>query len=964
MSNQLYNFNEIEPKIQAYWEQHKVFKADGVGKKQKQKQYILDMFPYPSGSGLHVGHLLGYFASDVVAIQKRMEGYDVLHPIGFDAFGLPAEQYAIDTGQHPAVTIKENIGAYKRLLKAAGLSFDWDREVTTTDPAYYRWTQWIFLAFFNSWYNKEKDRAESMDTLLAIFEAAGNKAIQAACSRDIPLFSGEEWRNMSPKAQEKILSGYRLAYLSKAKVNWCPALGTVLANDEVQNGLSERGGHPVIQKEMWQWQLRMTAYADRLLDGLATLDWPASIKEIQCNWIGKSMGAEVSFAFTGGLSRDIKVFTTRLDTLFGVTYLALAPEHPLVDKIIAWQKGGKRVMTDSMEPMADAYFGVEGNGLQSVEGDALGEDLVALEKYVAYAKNLNERTRMQTSKEARGIFTGLYVLHPFTGAKVPVWIADYVLPNYGSGAIMAVPAHDQRDYLFAKHFDLPIIAVVSGGDTSEKAYEAKEGTLINSDFGDGLSVVDAQKIFLKRLEEQKKGKAELYYRLRDPVFGRQRYWGEPFPIYYKEGVPYGLSAEQLPLVLPAIESYKPSATGKPPLSRAEKWHTAEGHPLEQTTMPAWAGSSWYFLRYMDPHNSEVFVDSEAVNYWGAVDLYVGGKEHATGHLIYARFFTKLLYDLGLVSVKEPFQKLVNQGMIQAFSRFVYRIKGTNQFVSHGLKDQYDTAALRVDISLVKKDVLDIQRFKAWRTDLADATFILEEGVYICGQALEKMSKSKYNTIDPYPIIKQYGADGLRLYLLFLGPITQSKPWSIEGIEGVARFMKKVWRLFHQQGDGCVYYTEEQPAEEAQKVLHKTIAQVRLGLTRHAFNTSISALMVCVNELLKLQCTDKIILQKFTSLLTPFAPHMGEFLWQSLGQQESVIVCPFPEENPRFLQEDSVCYPVAINGKVRAKYVCKPHIDESSLKKAVLALPQIKKYIAKTKVTKIIIIKQKMVNIVI
>ena len=921
------------------------------------------MFPYPSGSGLHVGHLLGYFASDVVAIQKRMEGYDVLHPIGFDAFGLPAEQYAIDTGQHPAVTSKENIRAYKRLLKAAGLSFDWDREVTTTDPAYYRWTQWIFLAFFNSWYNKETDRAESIDTLLATFEVEGNRGIQAACSKGIPLFSGDEWRKMSPQAQAKILSGYRLAYLSKAKVNWCPALGTVLANDEVQDGLSERGGHPVVQKEMWQWQLRMTAYADRLLDGLTGLDWPAPIKEMQSNWIGKSMGAEVSFTLTGGLTGDIKVFTTRLDTLFGVTYLALAPEHPLVDKIIAWQKSQQRDIEHPMGSSPDADTDVGINGLPPVGGDPLCRDFAAIEKYVAYAKNLNERTRMQATKAARGIFTGLYVLHPFTGAKVPVWIADYVLPNYGSGAIMAVPAHDQRDYLFAKHFDLPIIAVVRGGDISEKAYEAKEGALVNSDFGNGLSVGEAQEMFLKRLQEQKKGKAALYYRLRDPVFGRQRYWGEPFPIYYKEGMPCALSAEELPLVLPAIESYKPSATGKPPLSRAEKWHTAAGHPLEQTTMPAWAGSSWYFLRYMDPHNKAAFVDREAVNYWGAVDLYVGGKEHATGHLIYARFFTKFLHDLGLVSIKEPFQKLVNQGMIQAFSRFVYRIKGTNQFVSHGLKDQYDTAALRVDISLVKKDVLDIEGFKAWRPDLAEATFILEDGAYICGRALEKMSKSKYNTIDPYPIIQQYGADGLRLYLLFLGPITQSKPWCIEGIEGTARFMKKVWRLFHQQGDKCVYYTDGEPGEAAQKVLHKTIAQVRLGLARYAFNTSISALMICVNELLKLQCTDKIILQKFTSLLAPFAPHMAEFLWQSLGQKGSVIVCPFPKENARFLQEDSVSYPVAINGKVRAKYVCKPDIDEYSLKEAVLALPQIKKYIAKTKVTKIIIIKQKMVNIV-
>ncbi len=935
-----YDFTSVEKEIQTYWAKEATWKANNTAK--RPKRYILDMFPYPSGAGLHVGHLLGYFASDTLAIQSRMLGHEVLHPMGFDAFGLPAEQYAINTGQHPAITVKENIAAYKKVLKRAGLTFDWDREFSTTDPAYYRWTQWIFLQLFSSWYNKKTDQAESIESLCTHFATEGNRDIEAACHEDTPIFSAEMWQGMTPEKKAEILACYRLAYLSETAVNWCPGLGTVLANDEVEGGLSVRGGYRVEQKKMSQWSLRITAYADRLLAGLAGLDWSNALKETQRNWIGKSIGTTLTFQGTDeAFPFQIETFTTRTETLFGVTYLVLAPEHPLVTQMISW--------SPKIAQLAE-------------QNPSLLAQINELKKHVAKSKNHSERERLQKANEIAGIFTGFCATHPLTGQPIPIWVGDYVLMTYGTGAVMGVPAHDERDYAFAKHFSLPIIPVISGGNVTEAAHVAKKGKLINSGFVNGLDIPTAQKTLVEHLEKEGKARATTHYRLRDAVFSRQRYWGEPFPIYYKNGTPHPISTEDLPLKLPAIQVYKPSPTGRPPLSRANDW-TYKGHPIAEDTMPAWAGSSWYFLRYIDPKNNQAFVGKEAVTYWGAVDFYLGGKEHATGHLIYARFWTKFLHDLDFVPFSEPFKKLVNQGMIQSPSQFVYRIKGTNQFVSAGLKDHHETTPLRVSINLVQNGILNQAQFKKWRPDFTNATFILEDGHYHCGQAIEKMSKSKHNTIDPLPIIDRYGADALRLYLLFLGPIEQSKPWMLEGIEGVVRFTKKVWRLFHQP-DGHFSPTDTPPSKPALQALHRAIKVVHTGIERFAFNTCVSGLMICVNKLLALQCTSKAILKDFIAILAPFAPHMAEHLWQLAHEKGSVTQAPFPTYNPIYLEEDQIAYPIAINGKVRAKLTSPSNATQATLQEQAPKAPGIPKWLQGKKIKKIIVVPKRMINIVV
>ncbi|MEM9416795.1 MAG: leucine--tRNA ligase, partial [Bacteroidota bacterium] len=755
-----YDFKAIEATWQQYWAQHHTFRTKED--LAKPKYYVLDMFPYPSGAGLHVGHPLGYIASDVVARYKRSQGYNVLHPMGFDAFGLPAEQYALQTGQHPAKTTAENSARYRDQLQRLGLSFDWDRMVCTSDPAYYRWTQWIFLQLFQSWYDKALQKARPITALVAHLEKKGNAHLQAACDEDTPLITAEAWHQMTEQEQQGLLLKYRLAFLEATMVNWCPALGTVLANEEVKDGVSERGGHPVVRQKMQQWSLRMTAYAERLLTDLEALDWPASVKEMQRNWIGKSTGATILFQATPpqGPATALEVFTTRPDTIFGVTYLALAPENPHVSALTT------------------------------------PEQQMAVASYVEQAQKRSERERLADVKHVTGVFTGSYAPHPFTGQPLPIWVADYVLAGYGTGAVMGVPAHDSRDHAFAQHFGLDVVPVVTSGAETKAPYEAKEGTLINSNFLNGLNVQEATERVLQELATQQIGDRKTTFRLRNAIFSRQRYWGEPFPIFYKDGMPYALPENELPLALPPVKAYHPTPTGQPPLGHAENWQTAAGYPLELNTMPGWAGSSWYFLRYMDPHNEQALVSPQAQAYWQAVDLYIGGAEHATGHLLYARFWTKFLYDLGHVSMQEPFQKLINQGMIQGQSCFVYRIKGTQQFVSHGLRQQYDTVSMHVSIDLVKDGVLDTEAFRQWRPELQEATFILEDGQYQCGSEVEKMSKSKHNVVNPDTIIDQYGADTLRLYTLFLGPLEQSKPWDTHGIEGVFRFLHKLWRLYH------------------------------------------------------------------------------------------------------------------------------------------------------------------------
>ena len=919
-----YDFKAIEQKWQQYWAKHQTFRTQEDP--ARPKYYVLDMFPYPSGAGLHVGHPLGYIASDVVARYKRSQGYNVLHPMGFDAFGLPAEQYALQTGQHPAKTTAQNSARYQAQLQRLGLSFDWDRSVCTSDPAYYRWTQWIFLQLFHSWYDTALQKARPITALVACLEKEGNVHLQAACDEDTPTITAEAWQQMPAKEQQALLLKYRLAFLAATTVNWCPALGTVLANEEVKEGVSERGGHPVVRQKMQQWSLRMTAYADRLLDGLDALDWPASIKEMQRNWIGKSTGATVTFQATPpqGTALALEVFTTRPDTIFGVTYLALAPEHP---------------------------------GVQPLTTPA---QQAAVAAYVAQAQHRSERERLAAVKCVTGVFTGTYTKHPFTGQLLPIWVADYVVAGYGTGAVMGVPAHDRRDHAFALHGGLPIVPVVAGGNVQAAAYEAQEGRLINSAFLDGLTVQEATARVVQKLEATQLGQRKTTFRLRNAIFSRQRYWGEPFPIFYQDGMPYALPEAALPLALPAVKTYRPTPTGQPPLGHADHWQTAEGYPLELSTMPGWAGSSWYFLRYMDPHNAQAFVSPQAQAYWQAVDLYIGGAEHATGHLLYARFWMHFLYDLGHVSVQEPFQKLINQGMIQGQSCFVYRIKGTQQWVSHGLSKQYDTVPMHVSIDLVKDGVLDTEAFKQWRPEFQTATFILEDGQYRCGSEVEKMSKSKHNVVNPDPIIDQYGADTLRLYTLFLGPLEQAKPWDTRGIEGVFRFLHKLWQLFHPaQG-----LTTAPPPAAALKVLHKTIKKVQDAMERYALNTAVSAFMICVNELTALSCCHQAVLQALVVLLAPFAPHMAEALWQHLGHTSSVAHAPCPRWDAQYLQEDTFEYPITVNGKVRARLALALDAPHAMIEQQVLAAASIQPWLQGKPVKKVIIVPQRIVNVVV
>ena len=920
-----YNFKAIEKKWQQYWHNNKTYRTSIDT--TKPKYYILDMFPYPSGEGLHVGHPLGYIASDIIARYKRSQGYAVLHPMGFDAFGLPAEQFAIQTGQHPAITTAKNSERYTQQLQSLGLSYDWERAVSTCDPSYYKWTQWIFLQLFNSWYDTTLQKARPIEELISLFEQNGNTAIIASCSKDVSLFTAQEWQKMDETAKQQYLLAYRLAFLENTTVNWCPELRTVLANEEVKDGLSERGNYPVIRKQMKQWSLRITAYADRLLTDLDNLKWPSATKEMQRNWIGKSIGAEINFTVLATSEEyTISVFTTRPDTIFGVTYLALSPEH-FLSTIVSTK-----------------------------------EQKAAIETYITESLNRSERDRLANVNHTSGVFTGAYAIHPFTGKRLPIWVTDYVLAGYGTGAIMGVPAHDSRDYTFAKKFQLPILSVIAGKDVTQEAYDTKEGSMIASNFLDGLSTQIAAQSILQKLEELQIGKQKTTYRLRNAIFSRQRYWGEPFPIYYKDNIPYALDEKDLPLELPVMASYQPTATGEPPLGNIPTWKTADGFPLELSTMPGWAGSSWYFFRYMDPYNENHFVGQSAQTYWQFVDLYLGGPEHTTGHLLYARFWTKFLYDLGYVTTEEPFKELIHQGMIQNKSNLVYRIKGTNKFVSYKLKSSYHTTTMHVATDLVKENVLNIEAFKNWRSDLKNATFILESGEYICGSEVEKMSKSKYNTINPETIIAQYGADTLRIYTMFLGPIEQSKPWDMHGIEGIFRFLIKVWKLFY--GDkGQTVLTNDSPNPDIQKIMHKTIKKVEEAIGRYAFNTAISTLMICVNELTTYKCNHKIVLRNLVILLAPFAPHIAEELWESLGNTSSITTCPFPKYHEAYLKEESYEYPIAINGKMRAKLTFKIDTPAEAIEQQIIAYEGIQKWIHNQVIKKIIIIPQKMINIV-
>lgn len=916
-----YNFNEIEKKWQQYWKDNKIYKTDiHTG---KPKFYILDMFPYPSGAGLHVGHPLGYIASDIYSRYMRLKGFNVLHPMGFDAFGLPAEQYAIQTGQHPAVTTEKNIETYKKQLSKIGFSYDWDREVRTCDPDYYKWTQWAFVKMFHAWFNNKTNKAENIDTLVSEFEKNGNAFINAACSAS-ETFSAEQWHKMNDAEKNNILMQYRLAYLSDTMVNWCPELG-VLANDEVKEGYSVRGGYPVERKLMKQWQLRITAYAQRLLEGIDNLDWSDSLKEQQRNWIGRSEGCTVDFKINQS-DFSLKVFTTRPDTIFGATFMVIAPEHDAALSICN---------PDNLNMVSD---------------------------YIQKAKNKSERERIAEVKNISGAFTGCYAVNPFNGNLMPVWVADYVLAGYGTGAIMAVPAHDSRDYAFARHFSLPIVEVVSGGDITDSAYEAKEGTLINSDFINNLQVKEAMNAVIDEVEKRNIGRRKVNYRLRDAVFSRQRYWGEPFPVFYKNGIPHTLDTDKLPLELPRIDSFQPSQNGEPPLARAKNWHTSDGYPFELSTMPGFAGSSAYYYRYMDPLNNNALVSHEANIYWQNVDLYIGGAEHATGHLIYSRFWNKFLFDLGYVCMDEPFKKLINQGMIQGRSNFVYRIKGQNKFVSFNLKNNYDTTPIHVDVNLVENDILDIEAFKNWREEYASATFILENDKYICGIEIEKMSKSLYNVVNPDSLIEKYGADTLRLYEMFLGPLEQSKPWDTKGIEGVFRFIRKLWRLYHDNNNNpCISNDKPSPAEL--KILHKTIKRFNDDIERFSFNTNVSTFMIGVNELTDLKCNKKEILSPLTILISPYIPHIAEELWQILGNTDSVTKQKLPELNPDYIAENTVNYPVSFNGKMRFNACFPADLSLQNIETEILKNTETHKWLSGNNPKKIIVVKGKIINIV-
>ena len=903
-----YDFKSIEKKWQAYWASEKTFKA--VTDETKPKYYVLDMFPYPSGAGLHVGHPLGYIASDIFSRYKRLKGFNVLHPMGYDAFGLPAEQYAIQTGQHPEITTTNNINRYRQQLDRIGFSYDWDREVRTCDPKYYKWTQWAFLKMFDSWYDPAQDKARPISELVQKFSTTGYDGI-----------TPEKWASASDKEKSDILMNYRIAYQGETAVNWCPQLGTVLANDEVKEGLSVRGGYPVEQKKMTQWQLRVSAYAERLLKGLDTLEWTDSLKEMQRNWIGKSEGTEMVFnTICGDKEMPITIFTTRADTVFGVTFMVLAPESELVEKLTTPEQKAK------------------------------------VDEYLQYVKKKTERERIAETRTVTGVFSGSYAINPLTGEKVPIWISEYVLAGYGTGAIMAVPAHDSRDYVFAKTFNLPIVPIIEGCDVSEESFDAKEGKMCNSGFLNGLDVKEAIEAAKDYVEANGLGRRKTNYRLRDAIFSRQRYWGEPFPIYYKDGIPTPVPMENLPLELPEITEFKPTEAGEPPLARAKDW-TWNGYPLEKSTMPGFAGSSAYYLRYMDPDNDQALVSERADKYWRNVDLYIGGTEHATGHLIYSRFWNKFLYDLGYVCEDEPFKKLINQGMIQGRSNFVYRVVNTNKFVSCGLKDQYQTTEIHVDISLVRNDKLDIEGFKAWRPEFNDAEFILENGEYICGWAVEKMSKSMFNVVNPDDICDTYGADTLRLYEMFLGPLEQSKPWDTKGIDGVNRFLKRFWRLFDN-------LNEEKATPEELKVLHKLIGKEQEDIENFSFNTTISAFMIAVNDLMALKCSKKEILEPMVVLLSPFAPHIAEELWQMLGHEGSVAYASFPEFIPALAAEDIVTYPVQFNGKMRFTVDLPKSESPAQVEAYIREYPQTAKYVGEMKIIKVIVVPGKIVNVVI
>ncbi|PIK16252.1 leucine--tRNA ligase [Halobacteriovorax sp. JY17] len=921
-----YNFQEIEAKWQKYWNDNQTFKAEENS--TKPKYYILDMFPYPSGAGLHVGHPLGYIASDIFTRFKRLEGFNVLHPMGYDAFGLPAEQYAIQTGRHPADTTRENIARYREQLDKIGFSYDWNREVQTCNPKYYKWTQWAFIQMFEHYYDLDENKAKPISELISKLSKEGSAGVNAHCS-EMEAFSADDWKNLNEKDRENTLQNYRLAFLAETAVNWCPGLGTVLANDEVKDGLSVRGSHPVEQKKMQQWCLRVSAYAPRLLDGLDELNWSDSLKEMQKNWIGKSVGAEVKFAIKDS-SEKIEVFTTRADTIFGVSFMVLAPESDYVDLVTT-------------------------QGQRS-----------EVEDYLAATKKRSERDRLADVKRVSGVFTGSYCIHPFTGKEIPIWIGDYVLGGYGTGAVMSVPAHDSRDYAFAKHFNIPITQVVSGGDISEESYDAKDGTMMNSDFLDGLSVKEAIAKMISEVDARGIGKKQTNFRLRDAIFSRQRYWGEPFPIYFKDGVPTPLSLEDLPLQLPEVDKFLPTEDGQPPLGRAENWKTKDGHPLEMSTMPGFAGSSAYYLRYMDPHNEEGLVSKEANNYWQDVDLYIGGAEHATGHLIYSRFWNKFLFDIGYVCKEEPFKRLVNQGMIQGRSNFVYRVKGTNEFISLGLRDKYDTQEIHVDVNIVHNDQLDMEAFKAWRPEFKTATFVTEnhdgKEVYNCGYAVEKMSKSMFNVVNPDTIVENYGADTLRLYEMFLGPLEQAKPWNTNGIEGVHRFLKKVWNLFYQEEK--LTLSDNAPTAEELKVLHTCIKKVNEDIDSFSFNTSVSAFMICVNDLAKLKCNKREILSDLIVLLSPFAPHFCEELWRELGNTESISVAKLPELNESYLVESTHKYPISINGKMRFLMDISLDATKDEIEKLVLESDEIQKWLEGKEIKKKIIVPKKIVNIVV
>lgn len=922
-----YNFREIEPRLQRWWQEQDIYRV--TEDTTKPPYYVLDMFPYPSGAGLHVGHPLGYIASDIFSRYKRLRGFNVLHPMGYDAFGLPAEQYAIQTGQHPATTTEANTRRYREQLDKIGFSYDWSREFKTCDPEYYKWTQWVFLRLFGSYYDKTADKACPIEELIDHFDKTGSQGLQVAQGEELS-FTAQEWQAMDLAARERVLMNYRLAYLGDTMVNWCEALGTVLANDEVVDGLSERGGHPVVQKVMRQWCLRVSAYAERLLNSLDKLEWTEALKETQRNWIGRSQGAEMRFELSQGKG-EFTVFTTRPDTIYGVTFMVLAPESDLV----------ALVTTDEQRAMVEAY--------------------------VEATKRRTERERI-ADRKVSGVFSGSYAINPITGQEIPVWISDYVLAGYGTGAIMAVPAHDSRDFAFARHFDLPIVqVVVPEGETPSDPHEwseskdSKAGELVNSPLIEGLDVVAAQAKINEEIAHRGIGRVKINYRLRDAIFSRQRYWGEPFPIYYKDGIAQPLSDNDLPLCLPEVDKYLPTETGEPPLGRASAWHTSEGYPYELSTMPGFAGSSAYYLRYMDPHNTEALVGTDANNYWRQVDLYVGGTEHATGHLIYSRFWNKFLYDLGLVCQDEPFRKLVNQGMIQGRSNFVYRIKGTNTFVSHGLKDQYDTTPLHVDVNIVSNDRLDLEAFKRWQPEYATAEFVLEDGEYICGWAVEKMSKSMHNVVNPDMIVEHYGADTLRLYEMFLGPLEQSKPWDTNGIDGVHRFLRKLWGLFYKDGQLRTSSTSASKAEL--KALHKLIKKATQDIEQFSFNTNVSAFMICVNELQSLGTTSLEVLKPLLILLSPYAPHISEELWQRIGGEGSIVEATWPEWDESLLIEDSVSYPVSFNGKTRFTLTLSRTLTPQEVEQAVLSTPEAARWLESKTPKKVIVVPGRIVNIV-